>query len=539
MNVVIALLSYSGQPHSQVKNEIFQAAQAMMARGWVATMSERVGACMIPHVRNAAVSEFLHNPDATDLIFVDDDNWCNAEGLLRLVDADVDIVAAPCRSRCEPLTWPIRWMQQTIQRSLNGLIEVETVGTGIMRIRRAVLEKMMAADPDGWYTDATSKAGRSWPLFDYGVEAHAWWGEDIRFCRKARAQGFKVWIDPEITTHHIGRHDFSGSVGSWLKAMPAEIQVATHVKNAMHGEEQQVQPAPEENLTERIAVCVPTRGRPGLWQESLKITLSSAATSSPVAVVGLDVDDDISRAASRPAAAMVSIRGDRLIISVEDREDSLGAKYNRCATAARDADIYLVATDDVTIMTPGWDRLVIQECRQFKDGIGIVFLRNMLGGIAVTHKLVELRGYLCVPDFPFWWHDTELMEIGKMIGRLREAPVDTKAMLPFKGNSRGVRDVAFWAKYFDATRPERVAMAERIIDQLDETLPRKAELRLNIPSLCEEFARSNAPLCDPRNAQEKEEFFSFDAPEDDRYQRIKRTAEKKLARMYGNLEAAE
>lgn len=539
MNVVIALLSYSGQPHSQVKNEIFQAAQAMMARGWVATMSERVGACMIPHVRNAAVSEFLHNPDATDLIFVDDDNWCNAEGFLRLVDADVDIVAAPCRSRCEPLTWPIRWMQQTIQRSLNGLIEVETVGTGIMRIRRAVLEKMMAADPDGWYTDATSKAGRSWPLFDYGVEAHAWWGEDIRFCRKARAQGFKVWIDPEITTHHIGRHDFSGSVGSWLKAMPAEIQVATHVKNALHGEGQQVQPAPEENLTERIAVCVPTRGRPGLWQESLKITLSSAATSSPIAIVGLDVDDDISRAASRPVAAMVSIRGDRLIISVEDREDSLGAKYNRCGAVARDADIYLVATDDVAITTPGWDRLVIQECRQFKDGIGIVFLRNMLGGIAVTHKLVELLGYLCVPDFPFWWHDTDLMEIGKMIGRLREAPVDTKAMLPFKGNSRGVRDVVFWAEYFDRMRPERVAMAERIIDQLEEPLPVKEALRRNIPSLCEEFARSNAPLCDPRNAQEKEEFFSFDAPEDDRYQRIKRTAEKKLARMYGNLEAAE
>lgn len=511
--VVIAVLSYSGQPHSQVKNEVFQAAQAMMARGWTAIMSERVGACMIPHVRNAAVSEFLMNKEATDLIFVDDDNYCDTAGFLRLVDADVDIVAAPCRSRSEPLTWPIRWLQQTIQRSLNGLVEVETVGTGIMRVRRQVFEKMIEAEPDSWYKDATSKAGKSWALFDYGVEAHDWWGEDVRFCRRWRALGGKVWIDPDITTHHIGRHDFSGSVGAWLREMPTEIQVNTHVKNEFGTEP-----------TEKIAICLATRGRAELCAKTSGITMANASLKSTQLVIGTDDDDDeISISGPGP-------NGSTPIVSIAKREGSIGAKYNRCSKAVDAHDLYLISTDDVAITTKGWDRILIEEAKNLKDGIGIIFLRNMLGGIAVTKRLVEIRGHLCVPDFPFWWHDTELMEIGKMIGRIREAPIDVQLMIPLEKNSRGVRDIAFWAKFFDATRPLRVAMAERIIDQMDESLPHKDALRHKIPALISEFEKSNAALCDPEDAAKKEEFFSFDAPDDERYQQIKGAAEDFMLR---------
>ena len=207
-------------------------------------------------------------------------------------------------------------------------------------------------------------------------------------------------------------------------------------------------------------------------------------------------------------------KSDKLILSIEDREDSLGAKYNRCQKA-HEAELYVLGCDDTVISTKGWDEHLLNASRVHEDGIAVVYFGNIPGvfqpGIAVSHKLVEKMGYFMVPHFPFWWHDTWAHEIGVMIERIVKTDVDMIPIGEIK-SSRGVREIQFWAKLFDDLRPERRRIAERIIA---ERLDRQTD----------QLERSNLCLRDFENAKRLESEFGFDAPENERYLRLKRAAE--------------
>lgn len=63
-----------------------------------------------------------------------------------------------------------------------GLIEVDAVGSAGMIVRRRVLEALEQ------------------PYFRIG---EGQWGEDLDFCRRAQAEGFKVWVDLDMPLGHI------------------------------------------------------------------------------------------------------------------------------------------------------------------------------------------------------------------------------------------------------------------------------------------------------------------------------------------------
>ena len=230
--VQLTLFAYTGQVHCSVKNACFAALNKIAnERDWAVTLNEMIGDAMLPRARNAAVSLFMAST-LTDLIMVDADNYCSAADFLRLLDHDVDVVGAACRSRSEPLKWPIRWQHQpNIERSSNGLIEVDSVGSGILRISRKCIEAMIAARPDDWYVDENVSARKSYALFEYERSNNTWWGEDTTFCNRFRATGGKVWIDPDIETRHIGQVEYTASVTAWLQTLPRKIELVSPESN--------------------------------------------------------------------------------------------------------------------------------------------------------------------------------------------------------------------------------------------------------------------------------------------------------------------
>lgn len=227
-SVRICLFTYSQRPHLPVMNALIGALALFSERGICVTLSVRAGDGMLPRARNAAMSDFLNeSPQCDQFIMIDDDNWCDAQGFLRLVEAPVDIVCAPCRLRSEPVTWPVRWAtDRPIARDPNhGLVAVESSGTGIIRFSRRSVERMTEILADEWYADPTTKAGKAWPMFMYEIASRAWWGEDVAFCRRWRAAGGEIWVDPDIHTHHIGLMDFHGDIAEWLALMAPRINV--------------------------------------------------------------------------------------------------------------------------------------------------------------------------------------------------------------------------------------------------------------------------------------------------------------------------
>lgn len=116
--------------------------------------------------------------------FVDDDHAFKPDVLLRLLALDLDIVTPLCLRRMQPFL-PIPCVDGDFmdlsRYTGDEVVEVEHAGSSGMLIRRHVIE---ALEP---------------PWFQLGNGV----SEDVAFCQKARAAGFKVHVDLGVRLGHI------------------------------------------------------------------------------------------------------------------------------------------------------------------------------------------------------------------------------------------------------------------------------------------------------------------------------------------------
>lgn len=529
--VAIAMLTYSLRPYDAVSEFIMtETGRIREELGRPVLLLKSKGAAIISYARNSMVMEFLQS-QATDLIFVDDDNHPDSGGFVRLLRHPVDVCGLPCRSRTEPLRWPVRWLlDRPIARDvMTGLIEVETVGTGILRITRAAIERFVAAHVDNWYVDEHSPTGRTYEFFQTTVVDRVPWGEDTHFCRAWRVMGGRVWIDPDVTTHHYGAMDYSGSVASWLTASSVAITMKDTGKlnpdvdlpNAFSHVSLQ---------NRRVALCIASRNNPASLAASIRASIATSVLSNTMVLVGLDEDDTSLEAT---LAALKEIDVGNISAIVNPRQDSLGAVYNGIAEAFA-ADLYVNAADDLSIATPGWDARLLQEAERFEDGVGVLGvgkmpIPSMLPGLeATTRGMIEAVGRWMQTDTPYWWTDTDLWELAVMIGRLLPVPDIVLQFGPRPMLTRGLRDVTHWARVFDETRMRRREIAEAIIesDTLQSEDGTKKMLLGRLNELCRQLQQGNAVLRDESHVTDLQ---SHDAPEDERYRRIKEKSLKLLS----------
>lgn len=229
----------------------------------------------------------------------------------------------------------------------------------------------------------------------------------------------------------------------------------------------------------KLTVTLPTRGRPALLAQALRaLTANTEDKTNTVVVVASDADDD------SVAQLPYELNGVTINHSVAAREDTLGAKYNRAAALAP-ADAYIQHADDQVIETPGWDQLVRDALSTFNyyvddyekaskctNAPGLVYFGlgagTMPANTVVNAAWVASTGYMFPPHFPQWWHETWLDEVGWLTGRILWVPeIACKGIAPERtgrGKTKALRDLAFWAEFFQRTRPLRVAQAQAILD---------------------------------------------------------------------------
>lgn len=160
--------------------------------------------------RNALVADFMES-DATDLFFIDSDIGWQAEDLVKMVRHPVDFVAAVYRKKTPETVFTLDLDNPTsIERDpATGLLKARGVGAGFLRLRRDCIEKMIAAYPQ-LKIEVRGKPQHA--LFDTSIEDGKHVGEDYTFCRRWRAIGGTVWMDPTVPLSHFGSTAFSGSL---------------------------------------------------------------------------------------------------------------------------------------------------------------------------------------------------------------------------------------------------------------------------------------------------------------------------------------
>jgi hypothetical protein len=233
-------------------------ALTMMSRdyGLALTTAFQGNESLITRARNAMAYDFLQVKEATDFIFIDSDIGFNPLDIITLVLRKEDIVGVPCVRKnlrldriidlaknnghqtysiddLEKITgefvfnFPTGQFPEKID--LAQMTEVLEVGTGLMRVRREVLEGIMEKFPDRYYypmhgeTDGGVGMNRK-KMYEFfraapdpdtceqngGLPDYI--PEDYHLCRLARKAGFKVWLAPWVCTTHQGYHLYQGDL---------------------------------------------------------------------------------------------------------------------------------------------------------------------------------------------------------------------------------------------------------------------------------------------------------------------------------------
>lgn len=276
-----------------------------------------------------------------------------------------------------------------------------------------------------------------------------------------------------------------------------------------------------------LTIALATRGRPELLHKTLMRTLPNIKRPDTQVVILADADD---------ARTVAAHRGDRyreieVVWSIEEREDTVGGKFNRVLSIAP-ANVYMVMVDYVAYVTPGFDQKILDAASVFPDDIGVVYshMANLSFPFmnAVTKGYVEKTGGIYPEHFPYWFVDHWLDDIAKMIGRVAFADVSVK--MDVKPPTQGLREPAFWATLYDALTYERRRIAMSIIDSPDFCEPewRKQLLRGHYPLIEERSTILNEMV---------KGIAALDKSTDERYERIRAKAAETMKSCLAELEA--
>jgi len=194
---------------------------------------------LITRSRNALVRNFLDNPTATHLLFIDADIGFEPESVHRLLDLDEEVAAGmyPVKvvdwSRMSAVVRPGMTEEMLRESGMHfvgvpctgseheqrgGFVTGQYAGTGFMMIKRSAIQRLIAAHPETAYRTThtypmpTTEGASLYNLFDCMIdpETGVYLSEDYTFCRRFRKIGGKVWLDTESRLRHVGSMEFQG-----------------------------------------------------------------------------------------------------------------------------------------------------------------------------------------------------------------------------------------------------------------------------------------------------------------------------------------
>ena len=208
--VLLATSSY-GSPDPTYTYSIARSREALSAAGIPSGYMLLVGFCHVDDARNAIVREFLKS-DCSELLFLDADVSWTPEGIVQLCKRDLDLVGGVYPYRRESQNMPVRLLNTNLPDE-SGLLEVEGLPTGFMKINRRVLEQI--AKCSLIYLDKTEDTPQVFERLTGGDKTR--WGGDIAFCNKWRDLGGKIYADTEIRLGHAATVIYRDSLGAYLR----------------------------------------------------------------------------------------------------------------------------------------------------------------------------------------------------------------------------------------------------------------------------------------------------------------------------------
>lgn len=193
-----------------------EAFELLANKNWISLINPIGQINPIHAARNRAIQDFLAT-DCDDMIFCDEDVIFTRGAVIKLLEYPVDFVGGcPPHKRTEA-SFPVRRLPGDITRDNRGLISVEGIPFGLVRLSRRCVEKMVKEYASLEYQSVVFEGGKGLRLFSFDVIDGQERSEDFMFCRRWIDLGEKVLCDPDIDFGHIGQHVYHGNFHRFLQ----------------------------------------------------------------------------------------------------------------------------------------------------------------------------------------------------------------------------------------------------------------------------------------------------------------------------------
>lgn len=165
--------------------------------------------------RNSLVAKFLRNT-CSHLMFVDGDIQFNNMDILKLLGANKDVIGGIYPQKVIPTKYVVNRLPDTEPEGRDGeIIEVDTLGTGFLLIKRSVFERMITEGVAQKYLDNIGLGAEfddyTYNFFPTQIGDDGYYlTEDWAFCRNWRKMGGQIFADTSINLTHVGYHRFAG-----------------------------------------------------------------------------------------------------------------------------------------------------------------------------------------------------------------------------------------------------------------------------------------------------------------------------------------
>jgi hypothetical protein len=247
VNLVVATPCFGGQISVHYATSVFKLQKlARTYKDFNLKILFKDGDALITRARASLVSQFLDDPDATHLLFVDSDIGFEPEQAVRLIQCGADMCAAiyPVKridwtkvkstmaaGRPNPAAACLQYVFEVDDPNAvtaqAGFVKVRYAGTGFLMICRQALERLCASYPQLRYRrdhsiDAATASENRFALFESMItEDGTYLSEDFAFCRRWTDIGGEIWADLDSRLNHVGPMMFCGELSSQFAAASA------------------------------------------------------------------------------------------------------------------------------------------------------------------------------------------------------------------------------------------------------------------------------------------------------------------------------
>jgi hypothetical protein len=268
-----------------------------------------------------------------------------------------------------------------------------------------------------------------------------------------------------------------------------------------------------------ICLIMATRGRPESLAQVFAALKANTARKEKVSLwLYVDEDDTVTRKAIDEG--QLSDAGVQLHWHIGPQTAGLcETQHTLWRNSGGTAEIYMVLADDICFGTPGWDNLIRETSAKFPDAIFLACPHDPMTADTCTYPIfgwrwLETLQHIFPGHFPFWYDDRWVHQIGEMAGCYVRLPI---VMLPIrgKGKTRRMRDLPFWARFFQLALDERKDSANKLIDAMNPD-PEKEDAALkNLEQRAAELEKQQDKFSD-LYAVFQEERFTLHTPEERR-----------------------